>query len=90
MQFHHIFLLPVNRSVAELGSGGVVDGIRDNLLDLLRETLLQSLGDLGVAGSVRDLAGLVVGTGVVEGVRDLLLGALGDLVDVLLGAVKVS
>ena len=55
--------------------------IRHSLLDLLREALLQSLGDDAVAGGVGDLAGFLVGARVVEGVGDLLFDALGDLWD---------
>jgi hypothetical protein len=50
-----------------------------NLLDLLREALLQGLGDLGVAGGVRDLAGLGVAAGVVDGVGELVFDGLGGL-----------
>ena len=53
--------------------------IRHSLLNALRETLLQSLGDDAVASGVRHLASLLVGAGVVEGVGDLLLDVLGDL-----------
>lgn len=66
-----------------------MDGVGNNLLDLLREALLQGLGDLGVASGVGDLAGLLVGAGVVKSVGDLLLGGLGDLIDIVSGAVKV-
>jgi len=54
-------------------------GVRHSLLDALGKTLLQSLGDDAVTGGVGDLASLLVGAGVVEGVRDLLLDVLGDL-----------
>ena len=54
-------------------------GVRHSLLDALGETLLQSLGDDAVAGGVGDLASLLVGAGVVEGVGDLLLDVLGNL-----------
>ena len=53
--------------------------VRHSLLDALGETLLQSLGDNAVTGGVRDLAGLLVGASVVEGVGDLLLNVLGNL-----------
>jgi len=56
-----------------------VESIRHSLLDALRETLLQSLGNDAVAGGVGDLASLLVGAGVVEGVGDLLLDVLRDL-----------
>jgi hypothetical protein len=57
-----------------------VDGVGDDLLDLLGEALLEGLGDLGVAGGVRDLAGLGVAAGVVDGVGELVLDGLGGLV----------
>ena len=56
-----------------------MESIRHSLLDALRETLLQSLGNDAVAGGVGDLASLLVGAGVVEGVGDLLLDVLRDL-----------
>lgn len=40
---------------------------------LLRETLLKELRDNRVASGVADLAGVLVGVGVVKGVGDLLL-----------------
>jgi hypothetical protein len=60
-----------------------VNGVGDDLLDLLGEALLEGLGDLGVAGGVRDLAGLGVAAGVVDGVGELVLDGLGGLVVVL-------
>lgn len=51
-----------------------------DLLNLLRETLLESLRDLGVASGVGDLASLGVGASVVNGVGKLVLDALGCLV----------
>lgn len=66
-----------------------MDGVGDNLLDLLRKALLQSLGDLGVASGVGDLASLLVGAGVVKSVGDLLFGGLGNLRYILSVAVKV-
>ena len=56
-----------------------MDGVGHNLLDLLRETLLQRLRDDGAAGGVGDLAGLLVGAGVVKSVWDLVLDGAGDL-----------
>lgn len=58
---------------------GVVDGIGDRLLDLLGECLLESLGHFAVADGVADLAGVLVGVGVVDGVGQLVLNAGGDL-----------
>ena len=64
-----------NRSIGELSTLGVVDSVGKDLLKSLRHTLLHSLGHLGVASGVRDLASLLVAAGVVERVGDLLLDA---------------
>ena len=71
--------LLVNASIRELRSASVVDGIRHDLLDLLRETLLQRLRNLGVAGGVGDFASLLVAVGVMQGVWNLVLDAAGNL-----------
>lgn len=52
---------------------GVVNGVGDGLLNLLGERLLQSLGDLAVSSGMADLASLLVGAGVVDGVGELVL-----------------
>jgi len=49
------FLL-ANRSIAESRALGVVQLVGHDLLDLLRQALLQRLRHLGVAGGVRNLA----------------------------------
>lgn len=56
-----------------------MDGVGHSLLDTLWETLLESLGDLGIAGGVRDLTGLGVAASVVDRVWKLVLKLLGDL-----------
>lgn len=56
-----------------------MDGVRDDLLNLLGQTLLQRLWDDGVTGGVRDLAGLGVGASVVDRVGELVLNGLWDL-----------
>ncbi len=56
-----------------------MDGIGNNLLNLLREALLHSLRNLGVAGGVRDFAGLLIAVGVVECVWNLVFDAAGNL-----------
>jgi hypothetical protein len=53
--------------------------VRDNLLDLLRQALLQRFGDLGVAGGVADFACVRVAAGVVDGVGELVFDGLGSL-----------
>jgi len=74
----HYFLLS-NTPITELRTAGIMKRIRHNLLHLLRKSLLQRLGHLRIAGRVRDFTGLRVGTGIVEGVRNLVLGVGRDL-----------
>lgn len=75
-------LLLVDSPVRELCSAGIVDRIWNNLLYLLRKTLLQCLRDLGVTRGVRNLASVFVAVGIMECVRDFVLDAAGDLVNV--------
>ena len=71
---------PITNNIrSTYSTASVVEGVGHSLLDALRETLLQSLGNDAVAGGVGDLASLLVGAGVVERVGDLLLDVLGDL-----------
>ena len=56
-----------------------MDAVWDHLLDLLGETFLEELGDLGVTSGVGDLAGLLVAAGVVEGVGNLVLNVTWNL-----------
>lgn len=60
-------------AVGELRAGGIVDGVGDDLLDLLGKTLLKCLRNDTLPSGVGDLAGLRVGAGVVGGVWDLVL-----------------
>jgi hypothetical protein len=57
-----------------------MDSIRHNLLDLLGQSLSQSLGHDRVASGVRDFARLWVGARVVGGVGDLVFDGFGDLI----------
>jgi hypothetical protein len=50
-----------------------VDLLRKHLLELLGSGLLDGLGDLGVASGVADLAGLLVGAGIVDSVGKFVL-----------------
>jgi len=74
-------LLLVNATVRELGTAGVVNGVRQDLLKLLRNSLLHRLRHLRIARGVRDLASLLVGASVVDGVGELVLDGLWDLQD---------
>ena len=53
-------LLLVHAPIAELRPTGIVNGIRDDLLNLLGQTFLEHLGNDGLAGGVRDLASFLV------------------------------
>ena len=56
-----------------------MDGVGQDLLELLGDGLLHGVGHLGVAGGVRDLAGLLVAARVMDAVGELVLDAGGDL-----------
>ena len=71
--------LLADRSIAELGTLGIVDSVGHDLLDLLWQTLLKSLWHNGVTSGVADLSSLLVAAGVVCSVWNLLLDGLRDL-----------
>ena len=71
--------LLADRSIAELGTLGIVDSVGHDLLDLLWQTLLESLWHNGVTSGVADLSSLLVAAGVVCSVWNLLLDGLRNL-----------
>ena len=66
-------------SIRELGPRRIVNRIGHDLLHLLRQALLQHLGHNAAARGVRDLARILVGACVVDGVGELVFDGGGDL-----------
>lgn len=74
-----IYILSHNRCLFLLLVASVVNSVGNGTLDLLGKSLLQGLRDLAVADGVADFAGLLVGTGVVDGVGEFVLELCGSL-----------